>query len=333
MKGPSSSIFSCALVAQVLVSLYVTNVYGLIIKVRHYDFIRGRTYDLNLCRPLTSNKIVLLQEKCDPESSMPGWRAREGSSDYEPPRTVVDLFGPPFGPVTRGTYEEPRPWASWSGSLFYNKDPWRPIMFRSSYDPEEGYEWRLPFESQRNGEPIATTPTKPLQVGDTLEPTNNVDDPSGTMLQYSSVVSCDSPSGRVLRRAPSFTPANLGAGPVINYNSIRRYGDADCRTVKFIVSDLGYIDPANPVLPPADPYPLDLMPITEESFAASGDSIGSLQDPNDEAEINQFIDHYMSSPESEEFDRDVFKYQLEDIGSLDDLDRQINELEDEGFQK
>ncbi|KAK6356929.1 hypothetical protein TWF718_001267 [Orbilia javanica] len=385
MKGSSWTGFNFALAIQLLLILYVENIHGLVIKVVHYDFVRGKTYTLNLCRPLEANKVVLLQERCDGISSMPGWRVREDSSDYAPPRTVVDLFGPPFGPVTQNTYEEPRPWASWAGSLFYNRDPWKPMMFRSSYDPQEGYEWRLSFEVQRNGEPFVVTPENPLSVGDTLEPIDNPEDTSMTMLEYPSLISCNSPAGRILRRAPSFN--RPGARVVLDYEGVKRYGEADCRTVQFVIADLGYIDPSYPVQPPADPYPLDLIPITEESSVDGGSTAGSLvsldeswassafatssdgsdvseasseefddgeiseDDPEwqalvreleaeweqngqpledinmDDVEIDQVIEQYLASPEAENFDEDVLRYQLEDLGSLDDLDTEIARLE------
>ncbi|KAK6509621.1 hypothetical protein TWF481_004354 [Arthrobotrys musiformis] len=389
MKKSSSSGFNFSLAAQLLVLLYVKEIDGIVIKVRHYDFMRGRNYDLNLCRPLEANKIILLQERCDGVSSMPGWRLREDQSDYTPPRTVVDLFGPPFGPVTQGTYEEPRPWASWAGSLFYNQDPWKPAMFRSSYDPEQGYEWRLSFETQRNGEPFVVTPSNPLQVGDTLEPVDNPEDTSMTLLEYPSLVSCATPYGRVLRRGRNFDKPN--ARVVLNYESIIRYGNEDCRTVKFFIADLGYTDPQYPIQPPADPYPLDLIPITEES-SVGGSTVGSLgaldeswassayatssdgsvsssgtisessseefddndisvDDPEwqalvkeleaeweengqsledinmDDVEIDQVINQYLASPEAENFDENVLRYQLEDLGSLGDLDEEIARLE------
>ncbi|KAF3212526.1 hypothetical protein TWF679_005717 [Orbilia oligospora] len=345
MKRLSSSIFNFALAAQTLSFLCVGSVYGLIIKVRHYDFIRGGSYDLTLCRPLGANKVVLLEKYCDGISSMPGWRARElDGSDYQPPRTVLDLFGPPFGPVTEGTYEEPRPWASWAGSLFYNKDPWKPVMFRSSYNPEEGYEWRLP------------------------------------------------PFGRVLRRSPSFNRPN--ARVILDYEAIKRYGEADCRAVQFIISDTGYIDSSYPVLPPQDPYPLDLIPITEESSSTGGSTAGSLPELNDQswtssayatssdgsdtisetssdefdddlmseddpewdaitkaleaewekngqsledinmddAKVEQVIRQYWASPEAENFDQDVLRYQIDSLGTVDDLEAEIARLEDEDLQ-
>ncbi|KAF3139571.1 hypothetical protein TWF703_003760 [Orbilia oligospora] len=394
MKRLSSNIFNFALAAQILSFLCIGSVYGLIIKVRHYDFIRGGTYDLTLCRPLGANKVVLLEKNCDGISSMPGWRARElDGSAYQPPRTLLDLFGPPFGPVTEGTYEEPRPWASWMGSLFYNKDPWKPIMFRSSYNPEEGYEWRLPFETQRNGQPFVVTPAGPLRAGDTLDTANNVDDTSMTLLYYPSLVSCNSPSGRVLRRAPSFNRPN--ARVILDYEAIKRYGDADCRAVQFIISDVGYIDSSYPILPPEDPYPLDLIPITEESSSTGGSTAGSLAELNDQswtssayatssdgsdtisetssdefdddlmseddpewdaltkeleaewekngqsledinmddAKVEQVIRQYWASPEAENFDQDVLRYQLDSLGTVDDLEAEIARLEDEDLQK
>ncbi|KAK6333624.1 hypothetical protein TWF730_003810 [Orbilia blumenaviensis] len=387
MKQSSSRTFSVVLAVQILVVLYVRGIQGLVITVKHYDFIRSTSYDL-----MQANKVVLLQERCDGVSSMPGWRLRYDDSEDAPTHTVGNLFGPPFGPVTQGTYEEPRPWASWMGSLFYNRDPWKPMMFRTSYDPEAGYEWRLPLEIQRNGEPFVVTPTTPLAVNDTLDVTNNPEDTSSTLSEYQGVVSCKNPSGtgRILRRAPNFSKP--GARIALDYESTKRFGEADCRTVKLIISDLEYTDPKNPVQPPADPYPLDLMPITEESSSASGSTAGSigaldeswgssaygtssdgsaaesisegsseefdsseiseddpewqalvkeleaeweqngqsLEDINmDDVEIDQVIEQYLASPEAENFDENVLRYQLEDVGSLNSLDDEIARLEDE----
>ncbi|KAK6534177.1 hypothetical protein TWF281_005510 [Arthrobotrys megalospora] len=295
MKRPYSNAINFALAAPVLVSLYVKGIHGLIIKVRHYDFVRSRHFDLNLCRPLDANKIILVQEKCEGLYSMPGWRPRFDDSDWTPSRTVVDLFGPPFGPITGGQYEEPRPFAAWSGSLFYNQDPWKPMMFRTSYNPEEGYQWRLSFEVQRSvDDRLVTVPqVYPIAVGDILEPIDNVEDTSQTLLEYPSLVSCNNPSGsgRVLRRAPNFNRPN--ARIFLDYETIKRHGNDNCLTVKLIVSDLGYTDPAAPVLPPVEPYPLPLDPTPEESLSSDSGAHGGNTDRN--SRVNNLDESQSSS--------------------------------------
>ncbi|RVD80574.1 uncharacterized protein DFL_008469 [Arthrobotrys flagrans] len=156
----------------------------------------------------------------------------------------------------------------------------------------------------RNGEPFVVTPENPLQVGDTIEPIDNPDDISMTMLEHPIRVSCNSQyGGRVLRHAPSF---NVRVR--LDYEAILKiYGDADCRTVQFIISDLGYIDPWHPIQPLADPHPLDLVPITKESSAAGGSTTGSLGNLDESCASSAYAtssdgSDTISETSSEEFD-------------------------------
>ncbi|KAK6331146.1 hypothetical protein TWF696_003215 [Orbilia brochopaga] len=204
----------------------VGSTHAIIVKARHYDTETGTIYDLNVCRPLAANRIVLLQDICDEADSMPGWRPRIYDSDNL--ASVVQLFGPPFSPYTDGGYEEPRNVAVWGGSLFYNDDPWKPVMFRTGQDSELGYNWRQPFRVERNGRYIVTTEDD-LAVGDILQPIKAEDDTNPSILNFPGLVSCDTPSGRVLRRYDA--------------NRQQRYEAANCLDVDLYVSSQGYLDP------------------------------------------------------------------------------------------
>ncbi|EPS35653.1 hypothetical protein H072_10931 [Dactylellina haptotyla CBS 200.50] len=240
---------------------------GLIIKVRHFDYDNGATYDLNLCRPLQNNRIILVQDVCEGDA-MPGWRARFDSSTSGQPRSVVDLFGPPFSQGLSGAYEENRNFATWGGGLFYNQQPWKPLMFRTGYDQQEGYIWRLPFEIKRRGRPVVIDNSNPLAVGDVLELINVPDDTTMTLLEYSKLVSCDTPSGRVLRRTSVLGQAK---GRLFT----RKYHDVDCVDVELWVSDLGYTDPNYPI---QAPFPLATIPEQTEVSSSAASSQQNLDE-------------------------------------------------------
>ncbi|KAF3930991.1 hypothetical protein ABW20_dc0100507 [Dactylellina cionopaga] len=250
MKAAPLNLRNSAVLAQVLITALIGSANGLIIKARHYDNTRGFTnvYDLNLCRPRNSNQPVLLQQTCDGSNSMPGWRARfEDSGQWNPPHSVFELFGPPFAQGdTNGAYEEPRSFAVQGGSLFYNSESFKPLTFRTSWSQATGDIWRLPFEIRRNiyGQPRTINANNPPAVGDILDTFNNIQDHRSTLLEYPRLLSCVTTVGRIIRRASII--GRDASGSLVT----RKYHDADCVDIDVFISDIGYVDPQNPVQPP-----------------------------------------------------------------------------------
>ncbi|KAK6523234.1 hypothetical protein TWF694_006124 [Orbilia ellipsospora] len=265
-----SSIRTRKLVGATALLAFITSAHGLLIKVRHYDYDNGMEFDLNLCRPLKNNRIILVDEICQ-NDDMPGWRARFDDSYYSPRRSVVDLFGPPFSQGVTRAYEENRNFATWGGALYYNLNPWKPLMFRTGLSQEEGYVWRMPFEIYRQGRPVVISDNNPLAVGDVLEPTDVPDDTTMTLMEYPRLVSCETPSGRVLRRSQLLGVMN--GQPIV-----RKYHDADCLDVKLWIYDLGFTDPQAPV---EAPFPLGTIPEELEVSSDTGSFAASQQNLDD----------------------------------------------------
>ncbi|KAJ6258385.1 hypothetical protein Dda_6425 [Drechslerella dactyloides] len=307
----------------------VGSAHGVIVKARHYDTKLGTTYDLNVCRPLRANRIVLLQEICDESDSMPGWRPRVYDLDeVSSPVSVLQLFGPPFGPVTNNAYEEPRTFAAWGGSLMYNDDPWKPVMFRTGADSDLGYNWRLPFEVERDGRTIITTETD-LTVGDILDPIKAEDDTNLSMLNFSKLVSCDTPSGRVLRR-------DVPDRRILPAAQSKRYSDANCLAVDLYIADLGYVDTEDPTNVPPPVQPLDEISI--DSADQIGDvNLNDLSTDSSDIEVDLELDRLLQGIEN--YQRvadddpvwDLLREIEQDGGTMDDV-MLDNDLVDQEFQ-
>ncbi|KAF3937257.1 hypothetical protein ABW19_dt0203602 [Dactylella cylindrospora] len=200
---------------------------------------------------------------------MPGWRYLvDDEVQLMPPGTVVTVFGPPFGPESQGQYEEQRDFADWAGSIYYNKNPWKPFLFGVGSDRlyESGYRHRANFEVKRDGAGVVITKDNPIAIGDILLPTAATGDYSGTMVEFPELVACKETSGTASNRVLRRVPRNVE----IDNPLIERYAEFDCIIVELYVSDTGYIDPNHPIQPPADLYPLDEAEFYGETIQPSG---------------------------------------------------------------
>ncbi|KAF3938579.1 hypothetical protein ABW19_dt0210131 [Dactylella cylindrospora] len=146
---------------------------------------------------------------------MPGWTYEvlpDGIGD------TIEIYGPPFEEASGGSYEEPKGWAAWGGSIWNTVDAWDPLMFRT-------------------GGGACTTPTSPSLVlrRSSRQTRSNIRNLPSIAPIANDLTPEEWTELRHRKQA---------------YSSL--YERDKCYRVELVVSSADFVDRSNPVLPPQE---------------------------------------------------------------------------------